>query len=64
MHGQPMLTLPLNRSRSSKGHNLFIHCSTLVADASCRFVEIGPVVPEKNSEGFLPYMGVVAILVI
>ena len=28
------------------------------------FVEIGPVVPEKkNFEGFLPYMGVVAILV-
>ena len=29
-----------------------------------RFVEIGPLVPEKIFEGFLPYMGVVAILVI
>ena len=28
-----------------------------------RFVEIGPLVPEKIFEGFLPYMGVVAILV-
>ena len=29
-----------------------------------RFVEIGPLVPEKKIfEGFLPYMGVVAILV-
>ena len=28
------------------------------------FVEIGPVVPEKkNFEGFLPYMGMAAILV-
>ena len=27
------------------------------------FVEIGPPVPEKVFEGFLPYMGVVAILV-
>ena len=27
------------------------------------FVEIGPSVPEKNFEGFLPYMGVAAILV-
>ena len=36
MHGQPMLTLPLNRSRSSKGHNLYIHCSTPVPDTSCQ----------------------------
>ena len=28
-----------------------------------RFVEISPLVPEKIFEGFLPYMGVVAILV-
>ena len=28
-----------------------------------RFVEIGPPVPEKIFKGFLPYMGVVAILV-
>ena len=28
-----------------------------------RFVEIDPPVPEKIFEGFLPYMGVVAILV-
>ena len=28
-----------------------------------RFVEIGPLVPEKIFEGFLPYMGVVATLV-
>ena len=29
-----------------------------------RFLEIGPLVPEKKIfEGFLPYMGVVAILV-
>ena len=28
-----------------------------------RFVEIGQPVPEKIFEGFLPYMGVVAILV-
>ena len=27
------------------------------------FVEIFPLVPEKIFEGFLPYMGVVAILV-
>ena len=27
------------------------------------FVEIGPPVPEKIVEGFLPYMGVAAILV-
>ena len=27
------------------------------------FVEIGPPVPEKIFEGFLPYMGVAAILV-
>ena len=28
-----------------------------------KFVEIGPSVLEKNFEGFLPYMGVAAILV-
>ena len=27
------------------------------------FVEIGPQVPEKILEGFLPYMGIAAILV-
>ena len=27
------------------------------------FVEIGPLVPEEIFEGFLPYMGVAAILV-
>ena len=27
------------------------------------FVEIGPLVPEKIFKGFLPYMGVAAILV-
>ena len=36
MHGRPMLTLPKNRSRSSKGHDLYTHCSTLVHDASCQ----------------------------
>ena len=36
MHGRPMLILPLNRSRSSKGHNLLMHCSILVLDASCQ----------------------------
>ena len=28
MHRRPMLTLLKNRSRSSQGHNLYIHCST------------------------------------
>ena len=28
-----------------------------------KFLEIGPPVPEKLFEGLLPYMGVVAILV-
>ena len=27
------------------------------------FIEIGPLVPEKIFEGFLPYMGMAAILV-
>ena len=35
MHGRPMLTLPINRSRSSKGHNLYTR-STPVPDASCQ----------------------------
>ena len=29
------MTVSLNRSRSSQGHNLCIHCSTVVHDATC-----------------------------
>ena len=35
-HGQPILNLPSNRSRSSHGHNLYIHCSTLVHNSMCQ----------------------------
>ena len=55
-----MLTLPLNRSRSSQGHDLCIHCSTLVIDTSC-LVWLKSV--HRIFEGFLPYMGMAAILV-
>ena len=48
----------------SQGHDLYRHCSALAINVSCRFIEIGPPVPEKKIfEGFLPYMGMVAILV-
>ena len=36
MHWRPMLTLSYNRSRSSQGHDLYIHCRTLAMDASCK----------------------------
>ena len=60
MHWQSMLTLSSNRSRSPQGHDLYTHCSTLAIS----FFEISPLVsPEKIFEGFLPYMGMAAILV-
>ena len=31
-----MLTLSYNRSRSSQGHDLYTHCSTLAIDVSCQ----------------------------
>ena len=36
MHRQPMLTLPQTWTRSSQGHDLYIHRSTLAIDASCK----------------------------
>ena len=65
MHWQPMLTLSSNRSRSPQGHDLYIHCSTLAINASCQVsLKYNPPVPEKKIfKGFLPYMGMTAILV-
>ena len=65
MHWRPMLTLSLNRSRSPQGHDLYIHCSSSAIGASYQ-VSLKSVL--KNSEkkifeGFLPYMGMAAILV-
>ena len=42
MHRRPMLTVSYNRSRSSQGHDLYIHYSTCVIDASCQ-VSLKPV---------------------
>ena len=36
MHWRPMLTLKQNRSRSSQGHDLYIHCSACAINASCQ----------------------------
>ena len=36
LYWRPMLTLPLSRSRSSQGHDLYTHCSTLAIDVSCQ----------------------------
>ena len=36
MHGQPMLALILNRSRSSQGHDLYKLCRAPLSDASCQ----------------------------
>ena len=64
MHGQHMLTLPQTGLRSSQGHALYIHCSTLASDASCQVIEMSLLVSKmKIFEGFLPYMGMAAILV-
>ena len=49
----PNLNLPLNRLRSFQGHHL----------NKPSFLKIGPSVPEKIFEKFLPYMEVAAILV-
>ena len=38
MHGRPKLTLLLNRSRSSKGHDLYKLCRAPLPDASCQFL--------------------------
>ena len=55
-----MLTLLYYKSRSSQGHDLYTHCSTLGIHA----FEIGPPVLEKKIfVGSLPCMGMVAILV-
>ena len=66
MPWRPMLILPLNGSRSTRGHNLYTHINTCVIDASCQVllksVHRGPVPEKKNFEGSLPYMGMVAIL--
>ena len=46
---------------------MILFCVVLESHATCympSFVEIGPLVLEKNTfEGFLPYMGMTAILV-
>ena len=36
MHGWPMLTLLLKRSRSSQGHDLYKLCRAPLPDASCQ----------------------------
>ena len=36
MHGRPMLTLPYNRSGSSRGHDLYKPCRAALPDASCQ----------------------------
>ena len=61
----PNLMLPQNRSRSIKGHHLN-KLERGLQQQCCipSFKGTGHLVPEKNIfEGFLPYVGVVAILV-
>ena len=41
----------------------FLKGFTIYGRGVPKAMEIGPMVPEKTFEGFLPYMGVVAILV-
>ena len=36
MHGRPTLTLPLKRSRSLHGHDLYKLCRASLPDASCQ----------------------------
>ena len=59
-HIQPNLTLPYNSSRSTQGNHLYyVGPESYISS----FVEIDPLVPMKILEGYLPYMGMVAILV-
>ena len=49
---------------SSQCHDLYTHCITFSHQCyMSSFVEIGPQVPKKIFEGFLPFMDMVDILV-
>ena len=50
MHGRPMLTLPLNRSKSSQGHDLYKLCIAPPPGADAKFQNHRP---SGSGEDFL-----------